>query len=393
MIAAPGVQGLGLRRDDRGGPRRAARRSSAISARLARVGGARGRRGGPARRSCAPAWTSSTCDDPINIQYTSGTTGNPKGATLTHHNILNNALLPSERPRLHRGRPRLHPGAALPLLRDGARQPRLQPARRLHGLPRGAFEPLATLEAVARGALHEPLRRADDVHRRARPPALRRVRPVAAHRDHGRLALPDRGHAPGRPTWHRRGDHRLRDDRDLAGSTMVRRDDTSSGAARRSARPCRTPRSRSSTRSPAHGPARRVGRVLHARLPRDAGYWEDPERTAEAIDAAAGCTPATSRDGRRRLRQDRRADQGHGHPRRRERLPARDRGVPVRPPRRRRRPGRRRPRRPLRRGAHGLGDRRARARPSTRTSYASSATARSPTTRSRATSRAATSSR
>ena len=30
-------------------------------------------------------------DDPVNIQYTSGTTGNPKGGTLTHHNILNNA--------------------------------------------------------------------------------------------------------------------------------------------------------------------------------------------------------------------------------------------------------------------------------------------------------------
>jgi fatty-acyl-CoA synthase len=30
-------------------------------------------------------------DDPINIQYTSGTTGSPKGATLTHHNLLNNA--------------------------------------------------------------------------------------------------------------------------------------------------------------------------------------------------------------------------------------------------------------------------------------------------------------
>jgi fatty-acyl-CoA synthase len=52
---------------------------------VARMGGARH------REQLAALGETLQFDDPINIQFTSGTTGSPKGVTLTHHNILNNA--------------------------------------------------------------------------------------------------------------------------------------------------------------------------------------------------------------------------------------------------------------------------------------------------------------
>ncbi len=51
---------------------------------------------GQAARDAALGAIELSADDPINIQYTSGTTGFPKGATLSHHNILNNGFFVGE---------------------------------------------------------------------------------------------------------------------------------------------------------------------------------------------------------------------------------------------------------------------------------------------------------
>jgi fatty-acyl-CoA synthase len=100
------------------------------------------------RRRLAALAETQQFDDPINIQFTSGTTGFPKGATLTHHNILNNgffiarAMKFTEADRLCIPVPLYHCfGMVLGNL-----------ACLTHGAamvyPSEAFEPLAALEAV-----------------------------------------------------------------------------------------------------------------------------------------------------------------------------------------------------------------------------------------------------
>jgi len=106
--------------------------------------------GGPSERgSLAEIGHRLQFDDPINIQFTSGTTGQPKGATLTHHNILNNGYLIGERMRYTEADKVCIP---VPLYHCfGMVIGNL--ACLTHGstmvLPGEGFDPLATLRAVA----------------------------------------------------------------------------------------------------------------------------------------------------------------------------------------------------------------------------------------------------
>ncbi|MGE8328414.1 fatty acid CoA ligase family protein [Pseudomonas urmiensis] len=87
--------------------------------------------------------------DPINIQYTSGTTGFPKGATLSHHNILNNGYMVGESLGLTEHDRMVVP---VPLYHCfGMVMANLGCMTHASTLiyPSDAFDPLATLRAVA----------------------------------------------------------------------------------------------------------------------------------------------------------------------------------------------------------------------------------------------------
>ncbi len=299
-----------------------------------------------------------SCDDPINIQYTSGTTGFPKGATLSHHNILNNgyfvgeSITYTEQDRVCIPVPFYHCfGMVMGNL-----------AVTSHGacmvIPAPSFDPAATLKAVQRerctslygvptmfiAELNLPDFASYDLSSlrtgimAGSPCPVEVMKRVVAEMHMAEVSI-CYGMTETSPV-----------------SLQTRRDDDLEHRTGTVGRVL--PYLEVKVVDPATGvtqPRGTAGELCTRGYSVMLGYWNEPEKTAEAIDAyPLDAHGRPGDDARGRLRRDRRPHQGHDHPGRREHLPARDRGVPLHPPEDRGRPGGRHPRRALRRGGPGL---------------------------------------
>jgi fatty-acyl-CoA synthase len=312
------------------------------------------------RRSSPTASKRLDPDDPIDIQYTSGTTGFPKGATLSHHNILNNGyfvgrtLKYSEKDRICIAVPLYHCfGQVMGNL--AATSP-----RRVHDFSRRGLRRQGTVLATVE---------------KERCTSLYGVPTMfIAETEHANFAKTDfaslrTGIMAGSPCpievmKRVQKDMHMPEITICYGmtetapvSTQSKVDDPLDKRV--------SPRWAACTRNlevkivdASTGrvvPRGERGRAVHARLFRHARLLGRPAlhppghrcRPLDAYRRPGG-------HGRRRLRQHRRPHQGHGHARGREHLPARGRGVPLHQARDRRRASHRRAGREVRRGAHGV---------------------------------------
>ena len=253
------------------------------------------RRGGlrSAERRNAAAWKSwrFRCSStmPINIQFTSGTTGSPKGATLTHHNLLNNGFFVGEAMRMTEQDRLCIP---VPLYHCfGLTMSNLNCV--IHGstmvFPSEWFDPLAVLETVEAERCTAiqgvpAMFIAELEHPEFKRFNLKSLRTGIM----AGLAVSYRGDAAlCRADEPERNHHRLWHDRDQPGQ-LPERGRRSHGA----------PRQHRGTHSTAHrGETHRLatarwcraappGEILTRGYCVMLGYWGDPQLTSEAVDAA-----------------------------------------------------------------------------------------------------------